>query len=200
MGLKGSGLKGNHNRFIISLFAPNQIDILKGIASVIADMNGNIDGISQRIIHGYFTIVLTVTFSEPVETHLLRESLSQLQNNGALSVTVYKYQTVPTSETTMDGDNYVLTLFGKDRPGILKMVTSFLVENNITIEVYYFKIEGELVTHVAEVIVPPKMDIKKIKGGLHKAVSKIGLTADLQHENIFLATNEVRAVKFFLRG
>ncbi len=185
----------NNTRCVISLLAPDRIGIIKNITSAITDMGGDIDGMSQTVIHGYFTVILTANFRQ---AYTKEEIAKAIQNNftpGEASVVVRDFEEPPPAQESIKTDRYILTLTGKDRPGILKTVTTFLAENNINIEDYFFTIQGDHVTHIGEVSVPSEIDIKKLQGELQTLVSSIDLVATLQHENLFRATNDIFSIR-----
>nr|HQH73307.1 ACT domain-containing protein [bacterium] len=62
-------------RWVISLLAPDRIGILKALTSAVSDLSGNIDGMSQTVIHGYFTVILTVTFDNSSSQEQIREAV-----------------------------------------------------------------------------------------------------------------------------
>lgn len=184
-----------HTRCVITVLAPDQVGIMKCITSAITDLGGNIDGMSQTVIHGYFTIILTATFEHIYTKEAISEAIAGKFAPENVSVVVRNFEEQvqpPVSEST---DRYILTLTGKDRPGILKTVTSYLADNNINIEDYYFTIQGEEVTHIGEVSIPSSIDIKQLQGELQTLVSSIDLVATLQHEYLFRAANDIFSIR-----
>ncbi|MGC9327549.1 MAG: ACT domain-containing protein, partial [Candidatus Hinthialibacter sp.] len=111
------------------------------------------------------------------------------------SVLIRQFEEVPPPSQIRKTDRYILTLTGKDRPGILKTVTSYLAENHINIEDYYFTIQDDHVTHIGEVSVPSEIDIKQLQGELQTLVSSIDLVATLQHEFLFRAANDIFSIR-----
>ena len=84
---------------------------------------------------------------------------------------------------------------GKDRHDILKTVTAFLSKKNINIEDWYVEFEGDNVTQIGEITIPELLDIKQLQDEFQQCAAALGLKSHIQHENIFIATNEVGAVK-----
>ena len=187
-------------RYVISVLAPDRVGIVKSITTAITDLGGNIDGMSQTVVHGYFTIILTATFAQAVSQDDIQQAiLSQFPRNDA-SVIVRLFDETLEVKYQEGHERYILTLTGKDRPGILKTLTTYLYESNINIEDYYFTIHGDLVTHIGEITIPRDLDIKQLQGELQTLLSSIDLVATLQHENIFRATSEVFSIRQLLKG
>lgn len=182
-------------RWVISLLASDRIGILKALTSAVSDLGGNIDGMSQTVIHGYFTVILTVTFDNSCSQEQIREAVQNNFAPGEVSVVIRPYVDTPPPAQTARSERYILTLTGKDRPGILKMVTGYLADSHINIEDYYFTIQGEDVTHIGELSVPADTDIKQLQKELQFLVSSIGLVATLQHEFLFRAANDIFCIR-----
>jgi predicted amino acid-binding ACT domain protein len=182
-------------RYVISLLALDRIGIIKRITSAITDLGGNIDGMSQTVIHGYFTIILTARFSHYLTQGQVQESIVANFAANEASVAVRSFEENLPKPDQAATERYILTLTGKDRPGILKTVATYLAENEINIEDYYFTIQGERVTHIGEVSVPAAMDIKQLQGELQTLVASIDLVATLQHENLFRAANDIFSIR-----
>lgn len=182
-------------RYVISLLAPDHVGIIKLITSAVADRGGDIDGMSQTVIHGYFTVILTASFEEACEAEEVREAIAARFGPGEASIMVRPFELTPATGAVSGNERYVMTLTGKDRPGILKTVTTYLADNSINIEDYYFTIQGESVTHIGEITIPRELDVKQLQGELQTLLSSMGLVATLQHENLFRATNDIFSIR-----
>ncbi|MBN2326526.1 MAG: ACT domain-containing protein [Candidatus Omnitrophica bacterium] len=182
-------------RCVISVLAPDSIGIIKRITSAITDLGGDIDGMSQTVIHGYFTVILTAEFQTVYTKEQIRDAILNNFEPGDASVMIRHFEEIPPPSQIRKTDRYILTLTGKDRPGILKTVTSYLADNNINIEDYFFTIQGDHVTHIGEVSVPSEIDIKQLQGELQTLVSSIDLVATLQHEFLFRAANDIFSIR-----
>lgn len=184
-----------NSRYVISVLSPDQVGILKKITTAIADLGGNIDGMSQTVVNHYFTVIIMAQFKTTYTRDSIRDLILENFKGDPVSVVVQNYQESILKSEPVRTDRYILTLTGKDRPGILKTVTSYLADNNINIEDYYFTIQGEEVTHIGEVSVPVDIDIKQLQGELQTLVSAIDLVATLQHENLFRVANDIFAIR-----
>jgi predicted amino acid-binding ACT domain protein len=188
-------LTEHSNRFVISVLAPDRIGIVKKITTAISDLGGNIDGMSQTVIHGYFTVILTATFENHFSQEQVRDAIQENFAPGEASVIIRDFEANAPMPPSLESERYIMTLTGKDRPGILKTVTSYLAENGINIEDYYFTIQGDHVIHIGEVSVPAEIDIKQLQGELQTLVSSIDMIATLQHEFLFRAANDIFSIR-----
>lgn len=181
-------------RYVVSVLALDRIGIIKSITAAIADLGGNIDGMSQTVVHGYFTVILTATFDRACEKDAVREAILTNFEPNEVSVAVRDFTAAPVN-AKRETERYILTLSGNDRPGILKTVAAYLADNGINIEDYYFTIQDGKVTHISELTVPAEYDIKCLQGELQTLVSSIDLVSTLKHENLFRAANEIFAIR-----
>ncbi len=182
------------NRYVISVLALDRIGIIKSIACAIADRGGNIDGMSQTVIHGHFTVIVTASFEKAFDKAEIHDAICKNFAPDEISVSVRDFHEAP-EDSKRKTERYILTLTGKDRPGIIKTLANYLAENHINIEDYYFTIQGGEVMHISELTIPAEYDIKRLQGELQALVSSIDLVAALKHENIFRAANEIFAIR-----
>lgn len=186
-----------NTRYVISILVADRVGILSGITSAVTDLGANIEGISQTVVHGYFTVILIAAFSAKVTEGTVRDAVISHLRKGEATVVVRPFD--PTARSVTEGDRYILTMSGKDRPGILKTVTTYLAEKKINVEDLFFHIDGEHVTHIGEVTLPRTLDIKHVQDELRDLMAPIGLVVSLQHENLFRVTNEIGAIGLMLK-
>jgi glycine cleavage system transcriptional repressor len=187
-------------RYVVSVLLPDRVAILRDISSAVSGAGGNIDGISQTVVAGYFQVVLTVTISRTVTAAALRATIGAALPDDAAAVVVEKYAAKTTARTAAQGARYVVTAGGRDRAGILKTVTGFLAARGINIEDWHVDYQGGAVTHIGEVTVPARLDIKQVQDEFRHELATVGLTGGLQHENIFRATHEIGPIRSLLGG
>lgn len=187
-------------RFVISVLVADRVGILRDITAALADQGANIDGVSQTVLHGYFTVILTVSMHRRCNAEGIRQALLANFANNAASIIVRRFEPSAARRPVVHGERYVVTLNGKDRMGILKAVTAYLADKGVNIEDWYVYFDGPMVTHIGEVTVPPVLDIQQLQSGFQECLRDFDLAVSMQHENIFRVTNEVGAVQHLLAG
>jgi predicted amino acid-binding ACT domain protein len=188
----------SHSRYVISVLIADRVGILRDMTTAVTDMGANIDGITQTVVEGYFTGILTATFFQPRSVEDVRAAVREKFAGDECSIVVVPYSARRHARPPVRGDRYVVTITGRDRPGILKAVTSFLADRGINIEDWQVAFERPDVTHIGEVTLPRRLDLKQIQDELRQILNAMGLTSCIQHENIFRVTSEVGAVEMFL--
>ena len=185
-------------RVVITLLVPDRVGILHEITGTVADLGANIESISQTIVVGYFTVTLVASFPPGTELCAVRSRMRERFGEGETSVIGVVPYTPPAVANTGACERYVVTLTGPDKPGILKAATAFLAERRINIDDWYLILSPPSVTHIGEITVPSTLDFGHLQTELAEAMRKAGLTARIQHENIFRATNEIGPIKALL--
>lgn len=185
---------GKPPRYIISVLIADRPGILRDITGAVAAMDANIDGIRQTVVAGYFTVMLTASFSQPYTPDEIQKKMMNAFSPGEASITV-----IPYDEHKVDkrqaGDAYIVTLTGDDCRGILKAITAFFAERNINIEDWNVEFSGPRITHVGQITVPKRLDIKQLQIEFRHLADSLALQAGIQHENIFRAISEVGPIK-----
>jgi predicted amino acid-binding ACT domain protein len=177
-------------RFVVSVVVSDRVGILRDISAAVSDQGANIDGISQTVVEGYFTVLLTATFKGNPSADEIAQSIERRFGAGEASVMVRPHVKAP-SVPCSGGERFILTLTGKDRPGILQSVTQFLAERRINIEDWYVSFDGPNVMHIGEVTLPGRLDVRQLQADISRTMARLGIQAHIHHENIFRATNEI---------
>lgn len=183
---------------VVTVMASDRVGIIAEVTQAVSELGGNINELSQTVMRGYFTIILSVTFPTDMTHDRIRELIEQKGARGELLVSVKDY--VGSAQSALEGDRFILTTRGADQPGIIRQVTGYLAHKSINIEDCYAYVEGDGFVMILEVTIPHEWDVRQLQLDLESLGSEIGLSAHLQHENIFLATNEVRSVRALSGG
>ncbi|HOM82060.1 MAG TPA: ACT domain-containing protein [Armatimonadota bacterium] len=179
--------------YIVSVMARDRAGIVAGVSSALYDLGANITHLNQTVVRGYFTIILSASLPEGVEIETVRRRVESAGSPGELQAVVAPYAPVPPA-VAGGGEAFILAVLGRDRPGIIARVTGYLAEQGINIEEFTANVvEGNLVL-ILSVRVPASLDIAGVQSAIEAVGQEFGITASLQHENVFRATSEVHAV------
>jgi glycine cleavage system transcriptional repressor len=179
-------------QYVINVMSRDRVGIVAGVTEAIYKMKGNIDSVSQTVLSGYFTIIMTVSFKKPVDVKKLKSEIGKSGDPGELEVSVKSWDCGDVCAPVIDDcDVFVLSIMGKDQAGIISKISSFLASRNINVIDLYAVAEEDEFVFIGQVMVPPKMDIGQLKIDFESLWKKSGLVVHFQHENIFLATQHV---------
>lgn len=183
------------SHYIVTVTAADQVGIVHAVTGTIGARGGNVLELSQTVMKGYFTIILAVAFEEPIDPDSLREAIAQDGRRFALTVVVRDAGEIMPPSPVPDGEKFILTVLGPDRPGSIHAIAGCLAENGVNIVDLHARAEGPIFSMVMEAYLPPDLPPSTVRQELERFGKDLGLEAYVQHENIFLATSEPRPVR-----
>ena len=185
------------SRQVVAVLLPDRVGLLRDVTAGVVALNGNIDGIRQTIVDGFFSLVFTAAFPATGTAEAVRAALAaRLEAEAAIIVHAYASQPRP---PLADGARYVAMTRGPDRPGTIHAISAFFVEHGINIEDWQVGSEDADVIYTAQVVLPERLEVIQVQAAFRARMAARGLTAALCHENIFRATTEVGPIKGLLR-
>lgn len=180
--------------FIVSVTARDRVGIVADVTTALRDLGGNITHLSQTVVRGHFTIMLSAEMPAGATPELIRARVEGAAQPGELHAGVMPFAPLP-DPVRGPAEPFVLAILGHDRPGIIARVTTYLAQTGINIEDFAANVvEGNLVL-IFSLSVPAALDIAGVQESIEAVGREFGIRATLQHENIFRATSEVSAVR-----
>ena len=134
---------------------------------------------------------MIVSLPEPIDTDHLAERVRGRRGRSEFQVMVQPV--LPVKRLSPDGqfDRFVVTAFGKDQPGIVRRFSQYLAGKDINIVDLYGDRRGRIRAHRPGGSAA-RWDIRMMQTDLEQMGHELGFTVKLQHENIFVATNQLR--------
>lgn len=176
--------------YVLNVMANDHPGIVAAVTRAVGARGGNIDACSQTVVEGYFTLIMVVSFAEPVAPEQLA---AEVQGDPASGFQVLARPFQPSaSRPAVLADPFVLAAFGKDKPGIVRRFSEYLAGKDINIIDFYAHREGEDFLLIGQLEIPATLDVALLQADLEQLAQEEGFTARLQHENIFVATNQLR--------
>lgn len=180
-------------RSVVAVLLPDRVGILRDVTAGIVALDGNIGGIRQTLVDGFFNLVFTFEHPARVTGEAIRRELASRLEPTA-SVVVLPVPDRPATPVPA-GSRYVAMTRGPDRPGAIHAISAFFVEFGINIEDWQVETEGADVIYTAQVSMPETLDFREVQSAFRSRLAPRGLTAAIYHENIFRATNEIGPIK-----
>ena len=180
------------NAYVIDVLSDYHPGIVAAVGNAIDALGGNIDSCSQTVVRGYFTLIMIASFPEPVDPGELSEQI-HVAHPGGSDLQVLARPFTPTAPATAAPvERFVITASGPDKPGMLLHFSQYLAGKDINIvDLYGDRTGGEFVL-ISQVEIPRQWDIRQLQADLEQMGRETGFTVRLQHENIFVATNQLR--------
>ena len=163
------------------------------VTGAVESLGGNIDACSQTVLGGFFTLIMIVSLPEPIEADLLVKRVHQSEAGAAEFQVMARPRRLPQRTAPQTGvDRFVITAFGKDQPGIVRRFSQYLAGKDINIVDLYGDRTGEDFVLLGQLEIPSRWDLRLLQADLEEMGRELGFTVKLQHENIFVATNQLR--------
>jgi predicted amino acid-binding ACT domain protein len=188
-------------KFVVAVMSRDRIGIVRDVTNALKTLQANIERISQTVVMNYFTLTFVVNFSIDHDADEIRSLLASAGSPGEFAVSVKNFEAAAETETVVsDSDCFVLTVTGHDHPSIIGDVAAYLAGKGINItDLYAYKPDEESFIMISQLAVPKYMNAAQIQLDIEVLGKEIGIAANLQHENIFKATNEITAPANFFQ-
>ena len=181
-------------QYVLSVMSSDRPGIVAGVSAAVERLGGNIDSCSQTVLGGYFTfiVILTLTSDYPPQelADLVRVSEGLGEDDQVIARRIDENPKKPSSPPA--GDLFVMTAFGKDQPGVVRKFSRHLAGYDININDLYGEKTGEEFVLVGQLQIPADVNIRNLQDDLEEMGRESGFTVNLQHNNIFVATNRIR--------
>jgi len=178
--------------FVLTVMSDDHPGIVAAVSDAVESLGGNIDSCSQTVLGGYFTLIMIVSVPELIDP----ERLAQQVRGAASSGVDYQVLVRPAraAEASAQGpaERFVVSAFGEDQPGIVRRFSQYLASKDINIVDLYGDRNGTQFVLIGQVEVPARWDVRMMQADLEQMGQELGFTVKLQHENVFVATNQLR--------
>ncbi len=157
---------------------------------------GNIESCSQTVLSGYFTLIMVVCFPEPLamEDFIVKLTGASESEHG-LQIMIRPQRRTPEPIDLKDAENFVVSCFGPDTAGVICRFSALLADKGINIVDLYGQLRGDQFVLISQVQIPRRWDLAMLQADIEQLGRELGFTVRLQHENIFIATNQLRLTR-----
>lgn len=176
--------------YILTVMARDRVGIVKDVSTALAGLGGNLSHVSQTVMRGYFTLIVSVGVPDERTELEIRQAVERRGDVGELVVNVRPFVEANISEAC-PSERFTLTLQGSDQRGIISNVTTYLADKSINIDDFYAYSVDDRFVMLVQVSIPMGIDVEQVRSGLEQLGRESDINVHLQHENIFRATSEV---------
>jgi glycine cleavage system transcriptional repressor len=179
--------------YVLNVMSDDHPGIISAVSSTVARLGGNIDLASQTVVGGYFTLIMIVSLPNAVAPDALAAEVRGTDSAAGLQVVARPYLGTPAPPR--GPDRFVVTAFGPDKPGLIAHFSRYLAGKDVNITDFYWNRREDDFVMISEVEIPAGADFHALQSDLEEIGRTEGFTVKLQHENIFLATNQLRLTR-----
>lgn len=179
--------------YVLNVMSDDHPGIVSAVSHAVALLGGNIDTASQTVVGGYFTLIMVVSLPERLEPDDLARRVSGVEGrSGGLQVVARPYLTHVAERAPAGVERFVVTAFGRDKPGIIAHFSGYLAGKDINITDFYWNVTDGQFVMISEVEIPRHMDFNLLQADVEEIGREEAFTVKLQHVNVFVATNQLR--------
>lgn len=182
-------------KFAASFLGRDCPGVVAAVAGLLTEARCDIVEVSQTILAGEFAAIFIVNAPETMDDAALnrRLQLGLAEREVDLSAIVR-----PAVEGCWGGalacEPFVVTADGPDRPGLIAGMSGVFARHGVNIENLKALLghagEGQAL-FVFEVMVPPAVEISRLRGELVSQGERLSLRVSVQHRDIFEAVHRV---------
>ena len=174
-------------RFAINVVTRDQVGVVADVSDALFALGANLEAMSQTVVWGWFTMIVCAAFPRAVTAAAVKEAV---EASGDFHATVLPSADLARPQAG-EGEPFVVSVIGGDRPGIVRALTRCFAERGINIDDIWNEVrEGRFIV-IFHVTLPRHVDAKEIRYRLEQVGQEVGVAVTLQHQDIFTATNSL---------
>lgn len=121
------------NTVVITGCGRDRVGIVAELTSILFDAGCNLLDSSMTLLRGEFALILMATLPDSMSVEALEKQLSQLQEKLKLQLSVRKLADDELMEQDADQFQFIVSVYGADRPGIVSGITRAIAELELNI-------------------------------------------------------------------
>jgi glycine cleavage system transcriptional repressor len=179
--------------YVLNVMSDDHPGIVAAVSNAVESFGGNIDACSQTVLGGYFTLIMIVSVPDRIDPEQLADRVREAESTGSpYQVLVRPALASSPLAPAEPTERFVVSAFGADQPGIVRRFSQYLAGKDVNIVDLYGDRTGSDFVLISQVEVPTRWDVRMMQADLEQMGQELGFTVKLQHENIFVATNQLR--------
>ncbi len=175
-------------RYIISLTGANRVGILAAVTTALEELRGNLWEANISVMPPFCSILLTADFPETRTTDIVSDHLRDLCRPYSVEVRISEPNGAEASAVAST-NQFMLTVHGTDKPGMLRLLSNKLSEFGIDIHNLFAERcdKDETFAMGLELAIPAALDINHVRDQVSTRCREVGLEATLEPATDFFA-------------
>ena len=167
--------------FAVSAVGADRPGIVAAVTGVLVDTGCNIEDSSMSILRGHFAMMLVVAGPDGLDAGGLESALAGAAGDFDLVLAVREIDdSVPTSP---EGDDWTVTVYGADRPGIVHQVTQLLADGGVNVVDLTTRVIGDadrpVYAMVIDATLPASVSVTELGSRLDELGRSLGVECSL---------------------
>lgn len=164
--------------FTITAVGGDRPGIVAGFTRVLLDLGCNLADCSMSRLADQFAMILLIEAPDALAPARLESALAEPMSRFGLVATMKE---VTGGWAATPSDPYVVSVYGKDRPGIVHAVAAALADQGINIADLRSHLAGEdLYALILDISVPPPGDVAGLEASLERVAEGLGVSLTLR--------------------
>jgi len=173
---------GTENLFAVTLIASDRPGIVAGVSKVFYENNFNIEDSSSTLLQGFFSAIFIVNCKEGRSSEEVKEKFRELEREMDIEVYV---QAMKEPVEKPEGEHYIISVYGSDKPGIVNSIADYLSLRKINIMDLQTKVAGSktspIYIMVLEVIIEENAEVAGWEEDLKNISRELGTDVNIRH-------------------
>lgn len=169
------------SEFAVWALGADRPGIVASVTGALFDMGCNLKDCSMTVLSGHFAMMLLVGVSDDLSPEALEAGLAKAE--GCTDLTLAVRPAGEAASVVVEGEPYVVSVYGSDRPGIMHRIATVLADHGVNINDVNTRVvgpDGEPVyAMMLEVTLPRSLDPATLDGALAAAATEVGVDASV---------------------
>jgi len=170
--------------FLITAFGKDRPGMVAGITEALYALSGNLEDASMTRLGGEFTMMMVASVPAKVSPAGLQKALNPWSRKLALSFQVKPITSALSKNRSTSEAQYLLSVYGTDRPGIVAQVTRAIADRKMSITDLQTRVlhanQKPVYILLVELQAPPKSDMDGLREELDQIRQSLGIEITLQ--------------------
>jgi glycine cleavage system transcriptional repressor len=169
----------------------DRVGIVAELAEILFEMGCNLLDSSMTLLRGEFAIILMIRMPDNSTLDDLKKKISQVESKLGLTIHVRELSDEESNETAEEGDPYIISVYGADKPGIVSGVAKALATLGANITDVETKNTGDhskpganVFLMVLEISLPESVSESKLNSTLNEVSRRLNVDVSVQSLNV----------------
>lgn len=167
----------------------DKVGIVAEVSEQLFKLGCNLLDSSMTLLRGEFALILMVQLPEEKSLEHLEAGLKEVERKMGLTLNVRELSEEELKESSTDGNSYMISVYGADKPGIVAGITRAIAEQRINITDVQTKYsesgDRQIFVMMLEVTTPPEMLHKSVEAALASIGRELSVDISVQQLEIY---------------
>jgi glycine cleavage system transcriptional repressor len=169
------------SEFAVWALGADRPGIVASVTGVLFQMGCNLKDCSMTVLSGHFAMMMLVEAPDDLASEALEAALAGAE--GCAELTVGVRPAGEGASIVVEGDPYIVSVYGSDHPGIMHRIATVLADKSVNITDVNTRVIGgddePVYAMLLEVTLPRSLDPAELDRALQATAGEVGVDASL---------------------